>query len=194
MDTRTSRAQQFLALEYVEAARLLHAVQPEDVAYRGRRVSEEVPSLRENILKPSRESRLAAIFAFGMGQTRFGADVSVAVPRCDDYDFVVSWPDGKSTLYVPFILRELTLSDSEPRTALAATLDALETCEASPDLHAAVFVNRRGRFEYGPWLQRAGLPLHGVWLFGRLDAAATEWFTYGDLRRHPDLRTFRYPR
>lgn len=196
MDSRFSRVHQFLALEYVTADRLLRAVQPRDVAYRQQDVDSDVPVLRDNILKPSRTSRLASIFAYGMGLTRFGEAVSLAPSQRPGYDFVLTWPDGQASRFAPIELREVNATrtgKAGTRRALTNLLDELEDYTPAPDLDIAVFMNSRGRFEYGPWLQRPNLPIHGVWLFGRLNARATEWFIYGNLCRFADLRTYRYP-
>ena len=44
-------------------------------------IDDDVQSLRGSVLRPGRSARLAAVFAYGMGQTRYSATVSVAPSR-----------------------------------------------------------------------------------------------------------------
>ena len=196
MPPRISRLGQFIGLDYVEAERVLRTLKPRDIAYRNfdLQAGPEVKALRSNIMRPGRRERLAAIFGYGMGQTHFGAPVSVASSRHEGYEFVLAWPDGDGELYTPLHIIEVTPTSAKPRVAITRVLDQLEAYgDEASDLTVAVYMNRRGRFEYGPWLQRHALRMTGVWLFGRLDAAATEWFIYGNLKRWSHLRTFQYP-
>ena len=188
-----SRLHQYLGLEYVEASRVLRTIEPRDIAYRNLEIDDGVQALRNNILRPGRAARLATIFAYGMGHTRFRTSVSVAPSRHDGYDFVLTWADQDGELYTPVKMGEVSATVKDARAAVLKELDELDGYSEWSDLNVAIYMNRRGRFEYGPWLERNNLPVSGVWLFGRMDAAANEWFIYGNLRRRPDLRIFGYP-
>ena len=187
------RIRGFQSLRYVEAADVLRKLRQVEHDPAVQALDEKVRTLRTNDLKPFREARLAALFAYSMGQTRFRVPVYVAAAESEDYDCVLAWKDADGGWFSPVQLKELPPDHINPRLSLEDLLAKLKRYGSAPELHVAIHTNRATRLEFGPWMKIHGLDLGGVWLFGGLNAEATKWFVYGDLLGDPNFREFEYP-
>ena len=186
------RLREFSGLQYYCPKRVLQNLRKCEIELLDRNVPiDKVLRMRTNRLKPHREARDAAIFAYGIQKCVLGVPVRFSPHESSDYDCVLQCISEETQHFFPVQLKELPPSDLNPQVALKDILGKLD--KYGKDLTVAIKYNRKERFEYGPWLRIENAPVVQIWLFGACSPDQSDWFLYGDLTKEPALYHFRYP-
>jgi hypothetical protein len=161
----------------------------------GQEVSERIRTLRTNKLKPERDARNAAIFAYGMSCAQ-GHDVLFAPFEDQDFDFVMTWQIGDTQHYCPIQLKELVPEELNPQTSIDDLLGGLSKYSDSAEVVFAIVMNRIGRFEPSEIRVPSNLRIGGLWMFCAISADQNEWALWGDfMKPAPTLGwKFQYPK
>ena len=196
MKSNSIQKRQFSRLTYYRPEPVLRALREIEISSKlahGAEPPDKVRRLRTNKLKPAREARLAAIFAYAMEECVVRAPVKFAPDEGADYDFVMSWISEEEPLYCPVQLKELTPDDINPKPSMEDVLGKLGKYGDPRGLIAAIHYNRQERFEYGPWLRKESASVAQIWFFGGCSPDGNDWFLYGDLTKEPAFHPFCYP-
>ena len=144
---------------------------------------EKVRQLRTNELKPWRELREAALFAYCMGQ-RIGVPVLVARGEAQDYDFVVTWESKSVRNYAPIQIKEVVPTHLNPAATVSGVIGSLSKYGSSSDLTVVIHLNQRTAFDPGK-LPVPKLPIGSLWMFGAVSPDANQWGPLGGFSRRP---------
>lgn len=157
-------------------------------------IDERVRRLRTNQLKELREARIAALFDYGLSVTLLGTQVAVAKVEKSGYDFIVRWIENDTRRFYPVQLKELPPEELNPIIELTDILSRLGKYDGKSDLAVLVHLNRTGRFEYSPSIDRPTAKIRELWYLGCDSSDQMSWFLYGNvLDPLPEKRSFRYP-
>ena len=180
----------------------LEWVDPKRVLVNLRRVEERLPSkmdervrrLRTNALKEWRESRYAALFAYGIAESVLKRPTLVAKVEDLDFDFIMRWDEEEADYFYPVQLKELPPEDLNPGVSLEDILGKLDKYSGTEDLSVVVLINRRTRFEYRPWESEQRPRIRELWYLGCTSQDQSKWFLYGNvLANAPLYYEFSYP-
>jgi hypothetical protein len=152
---------------------------------------ERMRQLRTNELKPWRELREAALFAYFMGE-RIGVPVLVARGEAQDYDFVVTWESKSARNYAPIQIKEVVPADINPAASVLAVIDSLSKYGSSSDLTVVIHLNQRTAFDPRT-LQVPKLPIGALWMFGAVSPDSNHWALWGDFLVDPFGSRHEYP-
>ena len=159
----------------------------------GVEIDPKVLSMRTNALRPYREWRDAAVFAFGMGIAK-GVPIWYATEESSDYDFVTMWQQETTRHFCPVQLKELVPEALNPNLSLQRLLDGLGKYAPSPDTVVAVKINRLSGFalESAP-----AVPFSQLWFFWACAPESARWCLRGPFGDghppDPGVLTFDYP-
>jgi hypothetical protein len=157
-------------------------------------LDEKVRRLRTNHLKPLREARIAAQFAYGMSDQILRVPVLVSTSEVRDFDFAIRWQIGGNHHFFPVQLKELPPDDLNPSITLDDVYDNLGRYSGSNDLSVVIHVNRKMQFNYQPWTREQQPLIRELWYLGCESADQAKWFLYGSaLERNPRKYDFSYP-
>ena len=182
---------EFSGLQYYSPKLVLQKLRSLEIALLDSDFAIDPKVMRTNRLKPNREARDAAIFAYGIQECVLGVPVRVARHESSDYDCVLQCISEETQHFFPVQLKELPPSELDPQVALKDILDKLD--KYGKDLIVAIKYNRKEHFELGPELRLENAPVAQIWLFGGCSPDQSDWFLYGDLTKEPALYPFRYP-
>jgi|JI10StandDraft_1071094.scaffolds.fasta_scaffold35313_1 hypothetical protein len=152
----------------------------------------EVRQLRTNRLKEWRETRVAALFCYGMGQ-RLGHTVYVSRGEVDDADFIASWVEDDVQQLAPVQLKEIVPDERNGRSDLDQVIESLHKYSDAEDLNVVLHLNRQLRFD--PLAVRLPyLRISSLWILGCTSLDGTEWGLWGDfLTQNVEEHRFAYP-
>ena len=157
-------------------------------------MDERIRRLRTNQLNEWREARLAALFAFGIGDQVLKTPTQVSKTERRDFDFVMRWESDNADHFYPAQLKELPPDEINPRVSLNDIYDKLEKYSGANDLSVVICLNRRSRFEHQPWSRVPRPRIKELWYLGCKSPDQSIWFLFGcALRSDPRMYEFRYP-
>lgn len=157
-------------------------------------MDERVRHLRTNQLKSWREARMAALFAFGIGDQVLKTPTLVSKTEERDFDFVMKWKDTDADHFYPVQLKELPPNDINSEVSLDHLHDKLEKYSGLDDLSVVICINRRMHFEYRPWKRPTRPKIRELWYLGCQAPDQSKWFLYGSaLEENPKEYKFNYP-
>lgn len=158
-------------------------------------IDERVWRFRTNELKEWREARIAALFAFGIGDQVLKVPTFVSKSEDRDFDFVMRWESGDADHFYPGQLKELPPDDLNPKVSLDDILSKLTKYSGAEDLSVVIHVNRKMRFDYHPWNRDKKPLIKELWYLGCETEDQSRWFIYGSaLENNPRKYDFEYPR
>jgi len=150
-----------------------------------------VRQLRTNRLKEWRETRMGALFCYGMGQ-RLGHTVYVSRGESQDCDFVASWVRGGEQQIAPVQLKEVVPAKVNGESDLESIMASLVKYADSKDLSVVLHLNRRVRFDPSA-LQVPQLPIASLWVLACTSSDGSEWGLWGDFLTQVEENRFTYP-
>jgi hypothetical protein len=185
------RLRLFSSLRYGSPKGFLIALRELEPRVATSELSAREKSLRTNELKPWRELRDAALFCHFMAE-RFGTEVLIAKAESDDYDSVATWEREDDRVFSPVQLKEVVPAELNPNSDVQAIINGLSKYAPAPDLTAAIHLNRAGPFDPRT-LVIPKLPVRSLWVFGSVNADASQWVLIGDLLGDIRVSAHDYP-
>lgn len=183
----------FARLDYVDPKAFLVRLDAVDRDVSRSQLLREERTLRTNPLKPWREAREGALFAYAMG-LKLGQTVLIAkADRQDvDYDCVTrrEQPDGRIG-YGPVQIKEIVPAYLNRDTSIQAIVDDLTPISA-PDLNVVIHLNRLVQFD--PLELRVGsLKISTLWVIAAIAPDRSRWALWGDFLGANGVTEFDYP-
>lgn len=173
------RLRNFAALEYGDPRGILVKLRELEPKIASSDLDIKVRTLRTNQLKPLRELREGALFAYFMSE-RIGAHVRIAHGESQDYDFVATWESGGFRRYAPVQIKEVVPPFLNPNAQLSAVIESLKKYTDSADLTVAIHLNTNTQFDPHD-LDIPKLSIAALWVFGAIAPRAARWGLWGDL-------------
>jgi hypothetical protein len=190
-----SRIDEFRALEYVDPKPFLVQLIPLEAQLARSALPKKVRTLRTHELKPWRETREGAIFAYAMG-LRLGETIHVARAAREnlDYDCVTLRRPPDGTLHFgPVQIKEIVPEYLNRDATIQEVIDGLARYGSSPDLNVVIHVNRLVHFD-PEGLTIPKLPISTLWIMAAITRNQSRWALWGDfLCGDRGGREFDYP-
>lgn len=189
------RLRQLCGLEYFDPKTVLENLRRVELNLPNDGIAERVRALRTSDLKPFREARDAALFAYGQSCVQ-GHAVGFAPVEDQDYDFVTTWAVGDTRHVCTVQLKELVPEELNPNATINDLLEKLCKYGRAPDLIVAVKMNRLGRFDPAEVRVPPSLHIGGLWMFCAITPDQNEWAMWGDFIPPANLgrANFSYPK
>jgi hypothetical protein len=158
-------------------------------------IDERMRTLRTNGLKPFREARDAAVFAYGQSCVQ-GCSIGFAPVEDQDFDFVTTWVSDDAQHLCTVQLKELVSEDLNPNATIGELVAKLTKYGRAPDLTVAIKMNRLGRFDPAEVSIPSSLQIGGLWVYGATSEDQNDWAIWGDFMRPDGLggARFSYPK
>jgi hypothetical protein len=176
----SSRADTFRNLQYIHPQPFLVQLLGLEAQIRRSKLPREVRTLRTQELKPWREAREGALFAYAIG-LRLGQRVLMAKAASENVDYdCVTRRDGpnETTFYGPVQVKEVVPHHLNRATSVQHIIDKL-TRYNSPDLTVVIHLNRLVEFEPGS-LKIPKLRLSTLWIMAAVLPDQSRWALWGD--------------
>jgi hypothetical protein len=187
------RLNAFGRLDYVDPKPFLLRLDAVDREVSRSQLPRKVRTLRTNELKPWREAREGALFAYAMG-LKLGQTVLIAkADRQDvDYDCVTrrEQPDG-SVGFGPVQIKEVVPDYLNRTASIRAIVDDLARISA-PDLNVLIHLNRLAQFDPTE-LRVESLRISTLWVIGAIRPDKSRWALWGDFLGKNGILEFDYP-
>lgn len=176
-----SRIDEFRTLNYVDPKPFLIQLIPLEARLARSALPRKVRTLRTHDLKPWRETREGAIFAYAVG-LRMGETIHVAKAAREDVDYdcvtLRKPPDG--TLHFgPVQIKEVVPKYLNRETSVQAVIDGLTRYTSSPDLTVVIHLNRLVHFDPAE-LTIPALPISTLWIMAAVTPDQSRWALWGD--------------
>jgi hypothetical protein len=154
-------------------------------------MSNEERGLRTHGLKKWRETRIAALFCYGM-EKRLGHKVYLAPGEVGDADFVASWITGDEQQLAPVQLKEVVPFKEKGSKDIATILDSLKKYGDSQELTVVLHLNQRTKFDPAD-IQVPDLKISSLWILACTSEDGNEWGLWGNFRTQVEETRFLYP-
>ena len=147
--------------------------------------------LRTGPLKPHREWRDVALFAYGMGLSK-GITIAFAPHEAEDYDAVTCWSVDGQAYYCPLQLKELPPADLTLRVTLTGIIASLDRYSGPTETVLAIKLSQRPEIPLVD-LRLPEIPFAEAYVFWANAPNSESFIVYGDLKQDPTAFQFPYP-
>lgn len=186
------RTRDWSKLRYFDPATILRSLRQVEIEIADKNIDDRVRTLRNNLLKPHREGREAALVCHGIGSAVLKTTVFFARSEKSDYDFISMWIVDDTQHYSPVQIKELVPQEVNNNIDLNKLISSLQKYKNSNDLTVAIHMNRKSTIDMSKIII-PHLDIRELWLFGALTLNQSKWFLVGDLLKDKNYYEFYYP-
>ena len=193
----SDRTNLWRTLEYCDPGKFLRELRAAEESLLDASARLQVPldplslRIRTRPLKPHREWRDVALFAYGMGLSKC-ITIAFAPYEAEDYDAVTLWVLDGQAYYCPLQLKELPPADLNEDATLAGLLASLSRYSDSADTVLAIKLSRKPEIDLVN-LRLPDAPFAEVYMFWANAPDSAAFVVYGDLKGTPAAFEFAYP-
>lgn len=186
---------QFSGLKYFNPYKHLIELRKIELHISQAEIPKNVKNLRTNKLKFYREMRDAAIFCVGMSEY-LGTSIYFAPHENSDYDFVATYQDEGSNLYVRAQLKELVSEELNPDASIEQIISGLSRYADASDICVAIKISRKMKWDPKTLVLPLHLSVGSLWVFSSISEDQSEFAIWGDFAKREPINQgvrFNYP-
>jgi hypothetical protein len=152
----------------------------------------QIRRLRTRGLREWRETRLAALFCYGIG-VRTGQKVYVSKGEFEDADSVAMWQAEDEVRFTPIQIKEVAPNDLNEHATIQQVVDSLEKYSDAEDLTVLIHLNRELRFTPSSVSLSSRANIAALWVLACISPEQSRWALWGDYLQEPERSEFEYP-
>lgn len=186
------RLRQLQQRDYRDPADVLRGFRAVELNMLSRIADPQIRRLRVRSLREWRETRLAALFCYGIG-VRTGQKVYVSKGEFEDADSVAMWQVPGEVRFTPIQIKEVAPNDLKGDATLQQVVDQLGKYSNAQDLTVLIHLNRDLRFKPSSISLPSRVNIAALWVLACISPEQSRWALWGDYLRQPEKTEFEYP-